>query len=74
MDSSFNIRDGIGIDKCWLSKLNACEDNNKISDNIKTLNLKAESKFIRDWITSNYLFELEAIAKELGYELYLQYC
>jgi len=74
MDSSFNIRDGIGIDKCWLSKLNACEDNNKISDNIKTLNLKAESKFIRDWITSNYLFKLEAIAKELGYELYLQYC
>jgi len=71
MDNCFDIRDGIGIDKCWLSKLNACEDNNKISDNIKTLNLKAESKFIRDWINSNYLFKLESIAKELGYSLFL---
>jgi DNA-binding transcriptional regulator YhcF (GntR family) len=71
MDSSFKIRDGIGIDKCWLSKLNACEDNNKISDNIKTLTLKTESKFIRDWINSHYLFKLESIAKDLGYKLFL---
>jgi len=72
IDSSFKIRDGIGIDKCWLSKLNACEDNNKISDNIKILSLKTESKFIRDWINSNYLFKLESIAKELGYKLLME--
>lgn len=72
MDYSFDIAAGIGLDKSWLSKLTACEDNNKISDNIKTLTLKAESKFIRDWINSNYLFKLESIAKELGYELLIE--
>jgi len=74
IDYSFDIRDGIGRDKSWLSKLTACEDNNKISDNIKTLTLKAESKFIRDWINSHYLFKLESIAKELGYNLSLSAC
>lgn len=71
IDSYFDTEEGIGRDKNWLSKLIACEDNNKISDNIKTLSIKAESKFIRDWINSHYLFKLEPIAKELGYELCL---
>lgn len=72
IDSYFDIEEGIGRDKNWLSKLIAYEDNNKISDNIKTLSIKAESKFIRDWINSNYLFKLEAIAKELGYSLFMK--
>ena len=72
MDSYFDKTVGIGLDKSWLSKLSSCKNNNKISDNVKILNLKAESKFIRDWINSHYLFKLESIAKELGYELLLQ--
>ena len=73
MDYCFDIEEGIGRDKSWLSKLTAFENtNSKSSDNIKTLTLKAESEFIRDWINSNYLFKLESIAKKLGYELCLQ--
>ena len=71
MHYCFDIRDGIGRDKIWLSKLTAYEDNNKISDNIKTLKLKAESRFVRDWINSQYLFKLESIAKELGHSLFM---
>lgn len=71
IDSYLDKTAGVGLDKNWLSKLIACGNNNKISDNIKTLKLKAESNFIRDWINSNYLFKLESIAKELGCELIL---
>lgn len=63
---SFYIREGIGRDKSWLSRLKANED-----DKNKTLILTAENNFIRDWINSNYLFKLELIAKELGYSLFL---
>lgn len=72
IDYSFNMRDGIERDKNWLSKLTTCEDtNNKISDKVNNLTLKAESRFVRDWVISNYLFKLELVAKDLGYNIIL---
>lgn len=66
MDYCFDIEEGIGRDKSWLSKLKSGED-----DKNKTLILTAENNFIRDWINSNYLFKLESIGKELGYNITL---
>lgn len=64
MDYCIDIEEGIGRDKSWLSKLKADGD-----DKNKTLILTAENNFIRDWINSHYLFKLESIAKDIGYEL-----
>lgn len=69
IDYCFDIEEGIGRDKSWLSELKADKD-----DKNKTLTLTAENNFISDWINSNYLFKLKSIAKELGYQLYLQNC
>jgi hypothetical protein len=66
MDYCFDIEEGIGRDKSWLSKLKADEN-----DRNKTLILTSENNFIRDWINSNYLFKLESISRDLGYNLSL---
>lgn len=66
MNYCIDIEEGIGRDKSWLSELKADED-----DKNKTLILTAENNFIRDWINSNYLFKLESISRDLGYNLSL---
>lgn len=84
MEHCLDRNEAIGRDKSWLSKLTPLHESNKPSDNngenlddianIPALTLKPESNFVRDWISSNYLFKLESIAKELGYKLILQDC
>jgi hypothetical protein len=49
---------GDDLDQAWLSKLDA-----KIDEDQKTIELKAPSDFIKDWINSNYLRYIEDSAK-----------
>jgi len=69
--SSFEIQDGINIDKNWLSKLIPDKNSNTKLSSKKILILKAKSMFVRDWINSHYLLKLESIAEKLGYKLLL---
>ena len=55
---------GLGLDKSWFSKLTAEEDS--IS---KQLTLKAPSRFIKDWIQSNYLQLIDNICSRENYQL-----
>ena len=56
--------EGDAIDKSWTARLKA-----DIDENNNTINLFAPTPFIRDWINSNYLFQLESIAKDFGYNI-----
>ena len=58
----FATLEGDAIEKSWIALLKEEVDNN-------TINLIAPTPFIRDWINSNYLFKLESIAKDFGYNI-----
>jgi len=60
----FATLEGDAIDKSWTARLKADIDKNN-----NTINLFAPTPFIRDWINSNYLFKLESIAKDFGYNI-----
>ncbi len=62
--ASFLGSEGDAIDKAWTSRLKA-----NIDENNNIINLSAPTAFVRDWINSNYLFKLESIAKDLGYNI-----
>ncbi|WPY01837.1 DNA-like domain protein (plasmid) [Candidatus Trichorickettsia mobilis] len=55
---------GLGLDKSWFSKLTAEEDSMR-----KQLTLKAPSRFIKDWIQSNYLQLINKICLQEDYQL-----
>ena len=55
---------GDAIDKSWTARLKA-----EIDENNNTIDLIAPTPFVRDWIHSNYLFKLESIAKDFGYNI-----
>ncbi len=55
---------GAGLDNAWFSKLTAEED---VSN--KKLTLKAPSRFIKDWIQSNYLRLIDDICSRENYQL-----
>ena len=55
---------GLGLDKSWFSKLTAEEDPMR-----KQLTLKAPSRFIKDWIQSNYLQLIDNICSRENYQL-----
>ncbi|WPY01648.1 DnaA_N domain-containing protein (plasmid) [Candidatus Trichorickettsia mobilis] len=55
---------GLGLDKSWFSKLTAEEDPTR-----KQLTLKAPSRFIKDWIQSNYLQLIDNICSKENYQL-----
>ena len=54
--------DAIALDKSWFSILEA-----NIDDQRKQIKLQAPTKFINDWIESNYLQLIEKAAKNIGY-------
>ena len=56
--------EGDAIDKSWTASLKA-----NIDESNNTIDLFAPTPFIRDWINSNYLFQLESIAKDFGYNI-----
>ena len=60
----FATLEGDAIEKSWTARLKA-----DIDENNNTINLIAPTLFIRDWINSNYLFKLESIAKDFGYNI-----
>lgn len=60
----FATLEGDAIEKSWTARLKADIDKNN-----NTINLIAPTPFIRDWINSNYLFKLESIAKDFGYNI-----
>ena len=60
----FATLEGDSIEKSWTARLKADIDKNN-----NTINLIAPTPFIRDWINSNYLFKLESIAKDFGYNI-----
>ena len=66
--SNINEQEGVGIDRNWLSKIEASEERDK-----KRIVIKTKSGFNRDWIKANYLHKLERISQELGYKLYMDY-
>ena len=59
--ASYFGSEGDAIDKSWLSNFNANIDNRK-----KTIELQAPSRFIKDWVESNYLCYIEDAAKVNG--------
>ena len=62
--ASYFGSEGDAIDKSWLSNFNANIDNRK-----KTIELQAPSKFIKDWVESNYLSYIEDAVKVNGLEI-----
>ncbi len=56
--------EGDAIDKSWTARLKADIDKNN-----NTIDLIAPTPFVRDWIDSNYLFKLESLAKDFGYNI-----
>ena len=65
--ASYFGAEGDAIDKAWTGRLKA-----QIDENNSTISLFAPTSFVRDWINANYLFKLESIAKDCGYNLYLR--
>ncbi|MDC0865178.1 DnaA N-terminal domain-containing protein, partial [Rickettsiaceae bacterium] len=62
--ASYFGSEGDAIDKSWLSNFNASIDNRK-----KTIELQAPSRFIKDWVESNYLGYIEDAARVNGLEV-----
>tara|TARA_B110000503_G_scaffold35062_1_gene57379 strand:+ start:2359 stop:4134 length:1776 start_codon:yes stop_codon:yes gene_type:complete len=62
--ASYFEENGEAIDNSWLSKINA-----KIDSEQKTIELRAPSVFIKDWIENNYLRYIEDAAKINGLKL-----
>lgn len=56
---------GDNLDKAWLSKFKA-----KIDEEQKTIELYASTRFVKDWVESNYLRYIEDAARKHG--LFLQ--
>ena len=59
--ASYFGSEGDAIDKSWLSNFNASVDNRK-----KIIELQAPSRFVKDWVESNYLSYIEDAAKVNG--------
>ena len=57
---------GHDLDRAWFSKVEANIDNDS-----KTLNLKAPSSFVKDWITERYSHLLERFCYQEQYSLVL---
>jgi chromosomal replication initiation ATPase DnaA len=55
---------GVDIYKSWFSKLTAIVD-----ETTKTIELKATSEFIKDWIVSNYGDVIAKIVAGMNFEL-----
>ena len=51
-------------DKNWLSKLEATEDREN-----NVVKLQSPTEFVRDWIMSRYLQDLELISRKLGFSI-----
>jgi hypothetical protein len=59
--ASYFGSEGDAIDKSWLSNFNASVDNRE-----KIIELQAPSRFVKDWVESNYLSYIEDAAKVNG--------
>ena len=62
--ASYFGSEGDALDKAWLSNFNASIDNRK-----KIIELQAPSRFIKDWVESNYLGYIEDAARVNGLEV-----
>lgn len=62
--ASYFRSEGDAIDKSWLSSFVTKIDNGK-----KTIELQAPSRFVKDWVESNYLSYIEDAAKVNGLEI-----
>ena len=60
-ESGYN---GSLMDKNWLSKLEATEDREN-----KVVKLVSPTEFVRDWIMSRYLQDLEVIGRKFGFSI-----
>jgi hypothetical protein len=58
-------REGTGIDKSWLSRLEA-----EVDEKERFLKLKAPSAFFRDWIDRNYLHKIRKYALGKDYRVW----
>lgn len=61
MDYHFSRDEAIGMDNAWFSKLKLQEIKNK------GIKLLAPSLLVKDYVNSNYIYKIEKITKELGY-------
>ena len=55
---------GIDIYKSWFKKLTATVD-----ENMKTIELRASSEFVKDWIVDKYENTMGQIVNTMGFEL-----
>jgi len=55
---------GIDIYKHWFSKLTTTVD-----ENLKTIELKASSEFVKDWVVDRYENIISDMVTSIGFEL-----